>query len=249
MSRIFIDVGGYHGESSLAALDPIFGFDRIYCFEPVPSCAHIIRQRIVDKRFVLVQACLSNQCGNITIHNPGTVAASVYIDAPPYEGTALPEKAHTIEASTFFHTFVHSGDNVWMKLNCEGSECDVLESLLNGGVCDELRNVLVDFDAQKIPSQRHRVSAIQQRLREESLPHSYPEDVQYGMVTNYGGIRNWLLVSGARVPGLFNFVLSCLYNAGVVMKHPQVSGYHKMKLLKTFPFLAVFAKSRRGKTA
>ena len=247
MAKVFIDVGGYHGESSLAALDPIFGFDRIFCFEPVPSCADIIRRRIADKRFVLVQACLSNQHGSIAIHNPGTVAASVYDDAPPFEGTAPPLTVAVIEASKFFRTFVNSGDRVWMKLNCEGSECDVLESLLDGRACDEISNVLVDFDARKIPSQRHRVSAIQERLLEEGLPHSFPEDVQYGMVTNYGSIRNWLLVSGARVPGRSSFVLSCGYNISVVIRHPQVSGYHKLKLIKMFPFLSVFAKSRRRK--
>src|SRR5258708_30034460 len=121
MAKVFIDVGGYHGESSLAALDPIFGFDRIFCFEPVPSCADIIRQRIADNRFVLVQACLSNHHGTVTIHNPGSVAASVYSDAPLYESTAPPETASAVDASGFFRNFVHAGDQVWMKLNCERS--------------------------------------------------------------------------------------------------------------------------------
>jgi FkbM family methyltransferase len=247
MVKVFIDVGGYHGESSLAALDPIFGFDRIFCFEPVLSCADIILRRIVDKRFVLVQACLSNQQGTVTIHNPGTVAASVYSDAPSYEGTAPPETVVAIDASSFFRTFVRTGDQVWMKLNCEGSECDVLESLLDARVCNDIQNVLVDFDARKIPSQRHRVSIIQQRLLRERLPHSLPEDVQYGNVTNYGGIRNWLLLSGAKAPGPYSLMRSLGYNIRVVIRYPQVSGYHKMKLLKMFPFLSVFAKSRRRK--
>lgn len=245
MAKVFMDVGGYHGESSLAALDPIFGFDRIFCFEPVASCAGIILRRITDKRFVLVQACLSNRQGTVSIHNPGTLAASVYSDAPAYEGSAPLETSLAIDASSFFRSFVHSGDQVWMKLNCEGSECDVLESLLNARVCNEIRNVLVDFDAQKIPSQRHRVSLMQDRLRLENLPHSLPEDVQYGMITNYGGIRNWLLLSGARVPGPLKLMFSFGYNIRVVIKHPEVAGYHKLKVLDMFPFLSVFARSRR----
>lgn len=246
--KIFIDVGGHHGESSLAALDPIFGFNRPFCFEPVAACADFIRRRIVDGRFVLVQACLSNSAGSVIIHNPGTLAASVYPDAPAYEGTAQPETALAIDASDFFRSFVRSGDHVWLKLNCEGSECDVLESILTTHAFTTIKNALVDFDARKIPSQRHRVSMVQQRLIEEKLPYSLPEDVQYGNVTNYGGIRNWLLVSGAGKPGLSNLVLSLFYNMRVVLRHREVAGYHKMKLLKMFPFLSVFAKSRKRTT-
>jgi hypothetical protein len=40
MTKIFLDVGGYEGESTWAALDPIFGFDRVFCFEPVSVTAH-----------------------------------------------------------------------------------------------------------------------------------------------------------------------------------------------------------------
>jgi FkbM family methyltransferase len=247
MAKVFIDVGGYHGESSLAALDPIFGFDRIYCFEPVASCTDIIRRRISDRRFVLVQACLSNSQGTVTIHNPGTLAASVYSDAPAYERTTAPQVALALEASTFLQTFLPSCDQVWMKLNCEGSECDVLESILNGQSATILRNVLVDFDARKIPSQRHRVSTIQQRLLQEKVSHSLPEDVQFGNVTNYGGIRNWLLVSGATSPGYLKLAMSLYYNVRVAFRHPEVSGYHKMRILKMFPFLSVFAKSRKGR--
>jgi FkbM family methyltransferase len=247
MAKVFIDVGGYHGESSLAALDPIFGFDRVFCFEPVASCAEIIRNRIVDMRFVLVQACLSNSTGKVKLHNPGTLAGSVYEDAPAYGGTAVPEIVPSIDASHFLQTFLGPDDHAWIKLNCEGSECDVLESLMAAQALPEIKNVLVDFDARKIPSQRHRVANIQKQLLEKRVSHSFPEQVQFGNVTNYGGIRNWLLVSGARKARLANFVLSLLYNLRMVISYPEVSGYHKMILLRLFPFLSPFARSRRRK--
>src|SRR5262249_25617947 len=138
---------------------------------------------------------------------------------------------------------------VWMKLNCEGSECDILDSLLATSALNTIKNVLVDFDALKIPSQKHRVSAMQQRLIDQNVPYSLPEDVQYGNVTNYGGIRNWLLVSGARAQGITAVLHSWMYNLKVVIKRPEVSGYHKMKALKMFPFLSRFARSRRKRSA
>jgi FkbM family methyltransferase len=244
MARVFVDVGGYHGDSSLAALDPAFAFDRVFCFEPVARCVAVITRRVRDARLAVVQACLSDRSGPVTIFNPGTLGASVYADAPA-EGTAAPETAVAIDASSFFRSFVRPTDDVWMKLNCEGSECAVLESVLSGGSCAVIRNVLVDFDAGKIPSQRHRVAAVRQRLLDEHVPFSLPEEVQYGMINNYGAIRNWLLVTGAGAPGASRRVRSLIYNCGVVVGHPECSGYHKKKVLDALPFLSAFARSRR----
>jgi hypothetical protein len=57
--KIFIDVGGHVGETVEAVLDPGYGFERIYSFEPVRSCAEAIRA-INDRRLVVIEAGLSN---------------------------------------------------------------------------------------------------------------------------------------------------------------------------------------------
>jgi hypothetical protein len=46
-----------------------------------------------------------------------------------------------------------------MKLNCGGSECDILENLLDSGEYSKITQVMIDFDAREIPSQRDRVTA------------------------------------------------------------------------------------------
>lgn len=58
MSKVFIDVGGFEGDACRAALDPIFGFDRVIAFEPVQHCAEAIRKRIQDPRLEVVCAAL-----------------------------------------------------------------------------------------------------------------------------------------------------------------------------------------------
>jgi FkbM family methyltransferase len=244
MAKIFIDVGGYHGHSTMAALDPIFGFDRIFCFEPVPQCLEIIRH-IHDKRIVLVQACLSKTNGEVTLFNPGTLAASVYADAPEFGGTAPPLTATAISAGDFYAAFLQPEDRVWMKLNCEGSECDIIESIIDSNQHPKIKNALIDYDALKIRSQKGRVSDVQARVIEAAIPHSFPQDVQYGMVTNYGGVRNWLIKSGACEAGFVRAFCSVFFNLRIMLLRPELSGYHKMRLLKALPFLAVFAKSRR----
>lgn len=34
-----------------------------------------------------------------------------------------------------------------------------------------------------------------ERVDESDFPYCAPSDVQYGMVTNYEGVRNWLVVT------------------------------------------------------
>ena len=47
-------------------------------------------------------------------------------------------------------------DVVWLKLNCEGSECVVLDHLDDEGVLERVDHLLVHFDVEKIPVARVR---------------------------------------------------------------------------------------------
>lgn len=248
MRKIFIDVGGYEGTSVLAALDPIFGFDQIFCFEPAQACVAKIA-RIKDRRLVIIQAGLSNRTERAVLYNAGTLAASVFADAPEYERKTHSETIDLMSTALFFRSFLRKDDKVYMKLNCEGSELDILESILNYQVTDVLANVLIDLDALKIPSQRHRVSALMDRVREAKIPFLTPQEVQYGMVTNFGGVRNWLLAAGAKEENLFCHLRSLYYNLHIFLNEPQCSGYHKKLILDAMPILSRFARSRRGKAA
>jgi FkbM family methyltransferase len=244
VAKIFVDVGGYHGHCVLAAMDPIFSFDRIFCFEPASACIGILR-RINDRRVVLIQACLADENGRATLFNPGTLASSIYEDAPVYGGTSSPQTVLTISAIDFLKAFTTGHDQIWIKLNCEGSECDILNSIIVGRHHQTIRNILIDYDALKIPSQNNRVAEIKRKVLEARIPYSLPEDVQYGMINSYGGVRNWLLVTNAIEGGFIRSIASVLYNIVLVLRRPELSGYHKMKILKSVPILAIFAKSRR----
>src|SRR5215211_9249145 len=145
MAKIFLDVGGYAGESSSAALDPRFGFDRVYCFEPVRACCDNIRRTIRNPRLTVLNAGLLNKTATIPLHHAGSVGGSVYADAPDTGGGI--ENCSFIEASAFFRENIRAGDQVWMKLNCEGAECDILLNLLATGEAGKITEALIDFDA------------------------------------------------------------------------------------------------------
>lgn len=243
MSKVFVDVGGYEGFSTLAALDPIFSFDRVFCFEPAARCIEII-SRIRDPRLVIVKAGMSNRTGAAVLYHAGTPAGSVFSDAPTWGGSSSSEAIDLMSAGDFFRVFLRSGDRVFMKLNCEGSELDVLDSVVESCQTEQLENVLIDLDALKIPSQRERATSVMQKVDEAGIRYYTPEQVQYGMVTNYGGIRNWLIKAGAVENGVLNRARSLSYNAKIIIYEPSCSGYHKKLVLDALPWLGMFARSR-----
>lgn len=155
--KILLDVGGYKGHSVLAALDPIIGFDRGICFEPSPLCARRIR-RIKDPRLVVVQAGLANEDGVAHLFHSGTLAGSLFEDAPSYTEGALDKEevvdVKTLGAARFYGMLIGDDDRVWMKLNCEGAEMLVLSSLLHGGQLGLIANALIDLNALKIHSRK-----------------------------------------------------------------------------------------------
>ena len=249
MAKVFIDVGGFIGHSSLAALDPIFGFDRIFCFEPCPEACKIIR-KINDNRLVVIEAALSNKDGVAQLFNSGSLAASLFKDAPDYHPSRLPtdkdiESIQTIDTARFISLYTSSCDKVWIKLNCEGSELDILASLIEAGLNDRIANALIDLDAIKIPSLQAKCQRVMALVQEIKMPYSLPEDVQYHMVTNYGGIRNWLLHTMAAKEALPSKFKSIAYNLLIFLKYPECNGYHKKLLLDRFPILRYFARSKR----
>lgn len=248
MAKVFFDVGGFRGHSSLAALDPIFGFDRIFCFEPCPEAAKAIRQ-IKDSRLVVVEAALSNRDGESELFHSGSLGASLFKDAPYYQPSRLPtdkdvESIQTIDAARFISSYTSSCDKIWIKLNCEGSELDIITSFIEAGLNNRIANALIDLDARKIPSLQGKCQQTMALVEEIKMPYSLPEDVQYHMVTNYGGIHNWLLQTKAAKETPPNRLRSLAYNLQIFLTQPECNGYHKKLILDRFPVLKHFARSR-----
>ncbi len=231
-SRIFVDVGGYRGTSTLAALDPIFKFDKIYCFEPVPYLASGIRERIPSHRLEVIAAALSDRDGSAILYHAGSLAGSIFQDAPEYGPHDGQIEIRLIDAASFFASHIKPQDFVRIKFNCEGSESSIIRRLLERRLEHFLSGALVDFDADKIRSLAGVADGLRCELANRGVQFFEPPEVQYGMVTNFGGVRNWLLRSGAASPGLTGRAGSILYNLLLLLMNHEVIGYHKIRILR-----------------
>jgi len=232
MKKIFIDVGGYEGDASLAALDPAFSFDKIYCFEPVKKCAGHIQNRIPDARVEVIHAALADFEGEASLFGPGTVAGSMFSDHQHVDNSRT-ETCRVIRATDFIKPFTDDNAEVYVKLNCEGAEVPIVHDLLMSGTFAKLKSVLLDLDARKIPSLAARLEIIETELAKISDRNwYYPEEVQYGQQCTFGGIRNWLFV--AEAGGVSRKWDSFRYNLDLWNKK-EFRGYYKFLFVRKLP--------------
>ena len=192
--KVFLDVGAHVGSTLMAVRDPKYAFDRIYCFEPASSCWPALKKR-ADRRVTICHFGLWNRTTKQTLYDPGSSGASLYADKFR-EGTTG-EKIRLVRASEWFSNNVRAEDEVYLKLNCEGAEVEILEDLLDTGCLAQVRSVMIDPDVRKVPSQAHRESELRERLALSGLTnYALEEDVMVGR-THRERIQHWLRGAGA----------------------------------------------------
>jgi FkbM family methyltransferase len=158
-----LDVGANEGQTLDAVLE-FSRFDRIYCFEPCSEpLAKLYKKAGMDRRIRVLSFGLWDRSDKVSIYSPGTESASVHPDKMNVDPAKV-EDCHMVEASVWFRNNLHSEDEIYMKLNCEGAECDILDNLLDSGEAAKLTAIAVDFDVRKVPSQCHREGEVRSRI-------------------------------------------------------------------------------------
>lgn len=156
--KVFLDVGAHVGQTLAAALT--WQFDRIVCFEPAEPNIPALR-KMADRRTEVKPFGLWDRAADAPLYNIGTQGASLW-QRPGRPLTNRPCKF--VRASAWLQENTHADDIIWMKLNVEGAELDVLTDLLDSGEFRRIRHLLVMWDAGKIPEIAPRVAAVRERL-------------------------------------------------------------------------------------
>lgn len=187
--RVFLDVGANNGQTLAAVREPEFAFDKIHCFEPASTCWPKLA-KLVDRRVAIHEFGLWDRECKQELFAPGHKGAGLWMKNKSTRSDT--ELCQFRKASTWFHEHVRHGDTVFLKLNCEGAECDILDDLLDSGEFDKVRYAMVDFDVRKIASQRHREAETRARLEPFGFPRiAYCREVMKGP-THAERIKNWL---------------------------------------------------------
>jgi FkbM family methyltransferase len=202
--KVFIDVGSNKGQTVNAILEPSYGFDRtfckygferIFCFEPVTELHQDFAKKYHDPRIILYDMGLWKETCERPIFSPGTQSGSIFADkvnVDPQRSTIC----SFIRASDWFREHLTETDEVYIKLNCEGCEADIIEDLLDSNEYRKITSLGVAFDVRKIPSQRHREEEIKRRL-EECGYENYVDLESIYDGSRRRAVRKWLSIAGA----------------------------------------------------
>lgn len=159
-------------------------------------------------------------------YSPGTQSGSIFVDkinVDPADNTMC----KFVRASDWFRDHVTETDEVYVKLNCEGSEVDIIEDLLDSNEYRKITSLGVSFDVRKIPSQSHREHEIKARLQDSGhLNWVDLESVYEG--SRRDAVRKWLAIAGADRCSLAHRMRYALYYARSFL--PRLMRYSRRHL-------------------
>lgn len=190
-NRIFLDVGAHVGETLAIALEAKYGFDKLYCFEPVTECCDVIRM-LNNKRVEVCEYGLWNENCIKKIYNPKSRGASLFKDKK-FRGEVGSRDIKLVKASEWFSQNLKMEDAIYLKLNCEGAECVILDDLISSGEYKKIKVLMVDFDVRKISSQRHLMGEMKAKLNNLTIPKMfYIDEYNLGKGTHSYFTHFWL---------------------------------------------------------
>lgn len=189
--KVLLDVGAHTGQTLAAAQR--WDFERIVCFEPAAVNLEALR-KLADERTVIQPFGLLDKDVQTILYNGGSKGASVL--ERPGRPTAATE-CRFVRASTWLVDNLPPDDKVWMKLNIEGAELDVIEDLLDTGTLAYVDYLLVMWDSRKIPSIAARGVEVRKRLEAVvRAPHLISSDQFPNAATCEARIDAWLSATG-----------------------------------------------------
>ena len=143
---IFIDIGGHRGQALEVALNPKYGFSQYIILEP-SSAAFKFLKKFKDDKIKLYPFGLGSKQSQTYLYNSGTPGASIFLEK--FKNVISNELVDIRKASNFLRPYLQNS-KVFIRINCEGSEIEIIEDLLNSQLLNSSHSFLVDFDILKI---------------------------------------------------------------------------------------------------
>ena len=156
--KIFFDIGAGNGGSLqyFKKHNPNFFEFMIYCFEPVKSNVDLLKQYVEENKFrnVVVLPEAAWVCDGIETFYPGTSWKSGTFYPNKTTGGITSKdsmKVRTTDIAKFISQECFSTDQIWMKINAEGAEYQIIEHLHSHNLISWIDRWYVNWHVKKIP--------------------------------------------------------------------------------------------------
>jgi len=166
--KIFLDVGAHAGETAKTVLTSKHHFDKIYCFEPQKKIINELKQIESEKVIINNYGLFNTNCKKNVYYKDRTDGGSMYRDK--FKKILNTEECDFVSASEWFAENIKDEDDVTLKINCEGAECDIMDDLFSSGEYKKITALIIDFDVRKIKSQKHREQEIREKIKTFNIP-------------------------------------------------------------------------------
>jgi len=153
MRKIFLDVGAANGNSIKFFRENHKESDQfeIYSFEPFPKNIEELEQ--FKPKVTVIPAAVWSFDGEIPMYTGKPKSGSMYADKITGK-VSLENKIMVpcIDLAKFIMENFKKEDEIWIKMNIEGSEYEVVPHLHKHGLIDWFDSIYIRWHATKIPS-------------------------------------------------------------------------------------------------
>lgn len=207
MQKIFLDIGAHTGETLAEVRKPVYGFDRIVCFEPSPRCfVELEVMAAGDPRIEICRFGLTDGRQELPLYGSGQDSATTLAAEAGSNDDGPTKTASEIvlleDASAWVRDQLNSSDLIVAKLNCEGGEVAILRSWIRSGLIAMFYSVMITFDIRNFKALRHQEGELRVQLRQLGLANTcFADDVMRG--PRHGQrLAHWLALFGLDQPKL-----------------------------------------------
>jgi len=195
--KIFLDIGSHVGETLLEVTKKKYSFDKIFCFEPSRFCFDKLKKFAEDDdRISICEFGLSNRNEEAELFQPGSLGGTIFKDDTQDLNKEKIEKIKLCDANEWFEKNLSDKDYIVVKTNCEGSEVDIIDSLIDGNFMKNIYSFLITFDIREHKEFQYREIEVRKRLKKEKLRNfCFSDDVMIGL-SHEERIENWLKLFG-----------------------------------------------------
>jgi len=192
--RVFIDVGAHNGGSIAQVVEGGYAFDRMVSVEPDPEMIAALEARyateIAEGRFQIAPVGLSDHIGTAQLLGDNTEGGASMIAGKFGGSTGNVREIKLIDWATFLADYNLGNARLWVKINAEGAEIAILDSILAEGG-KNIESLVIFFDIVKSPFGAWKKWRVMRDLNHAGIPYLLAENV----LIKHGPRRrlhNWL---------------------------------------------------------
>ncbi len=192
--RVFVDVGAHNGGSIFSVIEGGYTFDRMVSVEPDPEMIAALAKRfpkeIAEGRYRIAPVGLSDHIGTAHLMGDNTEGGASMIAAKFGAGAGNVREIRLIDWPTFLKDYDLQDARLWVKINAEGAEIAILDSIIAEGG-KNIESLVIFFDIVKSPFGAWKKWRVMRDLAHARIPYLLAENV----LIKHGPrkrLNNWL---------------------------------------------------------